>query len=142
MHATKTKNVPATRAKNVPAKGQGMLNLVPLGVAVGSRARNVPVMGRSGATIGDKLQELLDEKGLSVAAAADIVGMSRQQLWRIIRGGFVRGGVKDPGFITIQRIVRALDSRVEDLCKDGDLLPTEGPYADLIADGRNREKST
>ena len=35
--------------------------------------------------------------------------MSRQQLWRIIKGGFVKGGVKDPGLITVQRIVRALD---------------------------------
>ena len=77
-----------------------------------------------GPTIGGKIQELIDARGLSVYAAADMLGMSRQQLWRIIKGSYVKGGVKDPGLISVQKIVRGLGGRMKDICADGDLYPT------------------
>jgi hypothetical protein len=111
MHATKTKNVPTPTPK---AK---------------SKAKNVPPPPREpeGPTIGGKIQELINARGLTIYAAAVELGMSRQQLWRIIRGSFVPGGVKDPGYISVQKIVRGLGFRMVDVCTDGDLFPTAPP---------------
>jgi hypothetical protein len=105
MHATKTKNVPAPKAKNV----------------------SPPLPAPEGPTIGGKIQELIDARGLSVYAAADMLGMSRQQLWRIIKGSYVKGGVKDPGLISVQKIIRGLGGRMKDIFADGDLYPTAPP---------------
>lgn len=67
--------------------------------------------------LGAKLMELLELRGLPVARAAEMAGMTRQQLWRILQGD-----VPNPGILTVQNIVRSLGGRMKDLFDDGDLV--------------------
>jgi transcriptional regulator with XRE-family HTH domain len=71
-----------------------------------------------GPTLGGKILELIEAQGLTIAAAAEKVGMnSRQQLWRICHGD-----IGNPGILTVQQIVRGLGGQMEDLFEDGDLV--------------------
>jgi hypothetical protein len=57
---------------------------------------------------------LIEAKGLTTAAAARIVGMGhRAQLTKILNGD-----VRNPGFLTVQRIVRKLGGRMKDFATD------------------------
>jgi transcriptional regulator with XRE-family HTH domain len=80
---------------------------------------------RRAPTLGGKILELIEAQGLTIAAAAKKVRMTRQQLWRIIRGD-----VPNPGFLTVQRIVRKLGGQMKDFFKDffadGDTVTDEG----------------
>jgi transcriptional regulator with XRE-family HTH domain len=74
-----------------------------------------------GPTLGGKILELIEARGLTIAAAAKVVGMhSRQQLWRICHGD-----IGNPGILTVQQIVRGLGGQMEDLFEDGDLVAGE-----------------
>jgi len=71
-----------------------------------------------GPTLGGKILELIEARGLTIAAAAEKVGMNtRQQLWRICHGD-----IGNPGILTVQQIVRGLGGQMEDLFEDGDLV--------------------
>ena len=71
-----------------------------------------------GPTLGGKILELIEARGLTIAAATEQVGMNtRQQLWRICNGD-----IGNPGILTVQQIVRGLGGQMEDLFDDGDLV--------------------
>lgn len=64
-------------------------------------------------TISDRLRSLIERKGLSISAVAELAGMNRQEVWRI-----VRGKVKNPGIDTVRRIVEAADSTMAELFQE------------------------
>jgi hypothetical protein len=67
-------------------------------------------------TLGGKLVELIEERGVTYARAAEMCGMTRQQLWRLLQGD-----VPNPGIFTIQQVVLGLGGRMRDLWSDGPL---------------------
>jgi transcriptional regulator with XRE-family HTH domain len=91
-----------------------------------------------GPTLGGKIRELIEARGLTIAAAAERVGMNtRQQLWRICHGD-----IENPGILTVQQIVRGLGGQMEDLFDDGDLVakgeiaaPTSSDASEAESDG-------
>jgi transcriptional regulator with XRE-family HTH domain len=66
-------------------------------------------------TLSDRLQALLKQKGFTIYAAAELAGMSKQQAWKI-----VAGKARNPGYLTVQRIVEAVGGRMADLDPDED----------------------
>jgi transcriptional regulator with XRE-family HTH domain len=67
-------------------------------------------------TVGEKLLELIQSRRVSISRAAEMVGMSRQLLWRM-----TRDDVPNPGILTVQKIVLALGGRMRDFFEDGPL---------------------
>jgi hypothetical protein len=76
-------------------------------------------------TVGRKIAELVESRGMSIARAAMTIPMNRQFLFRIIKGE-----VKNPGILTVQEIITGLGGRMQDLWNDGDLL--EAPDLVLV----------
>jgi transcriptional regulator with XRE-family HTH domain len=72
------------------------------------------------ATIGSKLLDLINQRQLSIAKAAAMIGMSRQLLWRMCHDD-----VPNPGILTVQKIVLALGGRMRDLWDEGPLVKAE-----------------
>lgn len=68
-------------------------------------------------TLGGKLMEMIENRGLTVSRAAEMADMPRQQLWRILQGD-----VPNPGVLTVQNVVRALGYRMRELFADGELV--------------------
>ena len=64
-------------------------------------------------TLGCKLMELIKNRNLTVARAAEMLNMSKQQLFRLIQGD-----VPNPGIFTLQDIVVGLGYRMTDLFDD------------------------
>jgi predicted RNase H-like HicB family nuclease/transcriptional regulator with XRE-family HTH domain len=72
-------------------------------------------------TLGGQLWRMIRYHRLTVAEAARMAGMTRQQLWRILNGD-----VPNPGILTVQQIVRSIGGRMKDLFADGDLAAGGG----------------
>jgi transcriptional regulator with XRE-family HTH domain len=66
-------------------------------------------------TIADRLKALLEREGLSINAVAENAGMERQACWRI-----VAGKVKNPGVLTLQRIVEAAGATMAEFFAEED----------------------
>lgn len=64
-------------------------------------------------TLSDRLQALLKRKGFTINAAAEVAGMERQQVWRICTGK-----VKNPGVLTVERIVTAVGGTITELYQE------------------------
>jgi DNA-binding phage protein len=78
-------------------------------------AAHAKAHGVEAITLGDRLQKMLETRNLSLARAAAMSGMTRQQLWRILEGK----SPSNPGILTIQTLVRSLGFRMKDLFSDG-----------------------
>lgn len=66
-------------------------------------------------TLADRLRRLLDARGFSITEAAKLAGMEKQQVHRI-----VAGKVKNPGVLTVQRLVEAIGCTLGELFADED----------------------
>lgn len=66
-------------------------------------------------TLSDRLRALLDRKGYSLADAADVAGMSRQQVHSI-----VSGKVPNPGILTVKRLVEAVGGTMGEVFPEDD----------------------
>jgi transcriptional regulator with XRE-family HTH domain len=64
-------------------------------------------------TLADRLQTLLKKKGFSINAAAELAGMERMHVWRI-----VTGKTANPGILTVERIVEAVGGTMAELFED------------------------
>lgn len=60
-------------------------------------------MDVSSSDLAARLRALLDRQGFTIAEAARQAGMQKQQLYLI-----VRGDVKNPGILTVRRILDAI----------------------------------
>lgn len=65
-------------------------------------------------TLSERLQRLLQARGVSINAAAERAGMERMQVYRI-----VQGKTTNPGVLTVQRIVEASGGTLGELFADG-----------------------
>lgn len=61
-------------------------------------------------TLAARLQRMLADRGFSIAEAARAAGMYNQQCWAI-----VTGKNRNPGFLTVQRIVEAIGGTMAEL---------------------------
>jgi transcriptional regulator with XRE-family HTH domain len=66
-------------------------------------------------TLSDRLRRMLDDRGCSIAEAAKLAGMERQQVWRIVTGKNA-----SPEVLTLQRIVEAIGGTLGELFADED----------------------
>lgn len=64
-------------------------------------------------TLAERLQRTLDARGCSIAEAARLAGMERQQVWRI-----VRGETPNPGILTVERLVSAIGSTMAEFYEE------------------------
>lgn len=64
-------------------------------------------------TLSDRLRRMLDDRGCSIAEAARLAGMERQQVWRIVTGKNV-----NPGVETVRKIVEAVGGTMAELFAD------------------------
>lgn len=62
-----------------------------------------------------RFRRLLDAKGHSISGVAELAGMERQQVHRIITGK-----VENPGILTVQRIVEAAGASMAEFFADED----------------------
>jgi transcriptional regulator with XRE-family HTH domain len=65
--------------------------------------------------LAERLKALLDRKGFTIYSAAECAGMSKQQAWKI-----VTGKAKNPGVVTVQRLVEAVGGTMAELFADED----------------------
>jgi transcriptional regulator with XRE-family HTH domain len=80
------------------------------------KQRNLPIPepeAEPWPTIGAQVKLMLEMRGLSLKQAANMIGMTKQQLFRIIHAA-PRHGIPNPGMLTIQKIVQKLGFRWKD----------------------------
>jgi transcriptional regulator with XRE-family HTH domain len=64
-------------------------------------------------TLAERLRRLLDARGSTIAEAAKLAGMPRQQVWRV-----VSGANDNPEIRTVERIVTAVGGTLAELFSD------------------------
>lgn len=64
-------------------------------------------------TTSERLEALLERQGLTIASVAELAGMTKQEVWRI-----VRGRVKNPRIETLKTIVEAAGSTLSEFFED------------------------
>ena len=83
--------------------------------AGGNKAGDRGVEPEDALTLADRLRRLLNARGFTIYAAAEVAGMERQQAWRI-----VAGKTPNPGIVTVERLVAAIGATMNDLYADDD----------------------